>query len=81
MFVHTHYLERRTLQAPLLPSDLSTTFLPPSPPSQRPDLDQDKPNAKAEPWSDAYYSYGARQTVYRMFHDTPGMNKQSTLVK
>ena len=31
------------------------------------DIHSDDPQAKESPWSDAAYSLGARQTVYRMF--------------
>ena len=36
------------------------------------DLHKDEPDAKDRPWSDAHYSFGARQTVYRMFHSADG---------
>ncbi len=36
------------------------------------DLHKDEPNAKTEPWSDAHYSFGSRQTVYRMFAGVEG---------
>ena len=38
----------------------------------RSDLHKDEPDAKDRPWSDAHYSFGARQTVYRMFHSADG---------
>lgn len=36
------------------------------------DLHGDQPGANLRPWSDAGYSFGARQTLYHMFHDKPG---------
>ena len=36
------------------------------------DLDSDKEWNKTKPWEDAGYSFGARQTVYRMFGNLSG---------
>eukprot|EP00195_Chlamydomonas_chlamydogama_P016049 CAMPEP_0202890418 /NCGR_PEP_ID=MMETSP1392-20130828/826_1 /ASSEMBLY_ACC=CAM_ASM_000868 /TAXON_ID=225041 /ORGANISM="Chlamydomonas chlamydogama, Strain SAG 11-48b" /LENGTH=419 /DNA_ID=CAMNT_0049573979 /DNA_START=39 /DNA_END=1298 /DNA_ORIENTATION=+ len=36
------------------------------------DIHAKEPTAKDEPWSDASYSFGARQTVFRAFHSQPG---------
>jgi hypothetical protein len=36
------------------------------------DLHKEEPDSQLRPWSDAHYSFGARQTVYRMFAKTEG---------
>ena len=56
-------------------NSLNPTPPHPSPPLPgRIDLHAEQPGAKDRPWSDAAYSLGARQTLYRMFNRTPGFH-------
>lgn len=42
------------------------------------DLHRGQPHEFTEPWSDAHYSFGARQLLYRMFASMPGWKLRSS---